>query len=226
MSLKYIYDMNAVNFLSKASQSELKNRYHAALLENGEDGKPIWDEKMAKWCTNQIKIFFPICGGKFVCGIEKFDIKKDFWFGYSSCGQGPEWEECMESVNNCYKNLADYFMSENLSAIDKAISDLNIMIENNNTVYDSLRCPWEAYHAPHYYRETEDNAAHTVTFLHFARIIEDAKYCRGEKMTVEDLIIYRDAYIAFRDIVKKQLETYLKKYGTSKLTVDSYWIDR
>ena len=208
--------MTNANFLSIAEQNNLKESYKAGLAD-------IWNADMVKFCLNDVDIYVPICGGKHIIGISKETIKKDFYFGYSSCGQGPDWDTCMNDVDNARKDIVNQFIYENTAIIDDNIKTIKDIIESGNDVVDSLKCPYTAYCTTQYYGESSDNVVSSLQIVHYSR--EQLADSGATKMTIEDLKTYLAALEEHKARILKKLNTYIKKYGTSKLRIHTYWID-
>lgn len=138
--------------------------------------------------------------GGFLC-IGKPSIENKFCFA----DEGPEYE-FYKSLNN-ENNLRKYFLSENLSDLDnkiKALKDENrpIWVTAPECRYKNvyLRLRWGGY-----FEQEEQSAAHELTKAERREILA--------------------AYTEARESFNKRLQSYLKKYGTSKLHIWSYWRD-
>lgn len=196
----------------KASQNELKDRFVVGLEEVY--GK---DSKMVNWCLKQIAYLVPICSGKYIIELSKPSIETEFWFGESDMGQGPSHEENTSTMKHVRSNIVDYFINKNLSSIDDMIDKIKAII--NDTTY-SLK----AKHYINYYKSSDDSPIHGF-------VIENINYgyssVNGETWDVEkkDLKTILEAYQLLKKDFKNRLETYIKKYGTRKMYVHSYWMD-
>ena len=174
----------------------------------------VWktDEDMISYCVKHTQSLIKLSTGQ-LFATELPDIKKEFCFGYSSCGQGPTWEECQQKKAEFLKNYAEHFKEENLCGFDSYIEQLD---------KDSYR---EPYLVSRYYRET---GANIVTVSWIGEFDFDCGHARKEDCTPlsdVDKEAIKSVYIADKAAMEKRLDTYLKKYGTSKLRSWTYWID-
>lgn len=201
------------HLFKKNYQNELKVRYEEGLHD-------VWkkDSKMIAWEMKQIAYLIPICGGKFIIELSKPKIENEFWFGESDMGQGLSHEENAKRMTRVNSNIIDYFIEKNLEDIEDTITKLHNIIDGK-----SLNL--KPKHYIYYYSCPKDSPIHGFT-------IENTNYAwsgvNGETWDVEkkDLKNILDAYILLKQDFEKRLETYIKKYGTSKMHVRSYWIDR
>lgn len=192
----------------KANQKILAERYREGLI-------PVWkgDEHMINWCVKHVALFVPICNGKYILSIDKCGIEKDFCFGYSSCGQGPTFEENNKNMENVRANLIKYFLDKNLAPI-------NNMIESLEDILNDKSCTRIMHHV-HYYSAPDDSPVHDFGLYRYYDIPTDGSI----PMEKEDIQILLDGYKIFKQMFEKKLETYVKKYDLRKVRVRSYWID-
>ena len=103
--------------------------------------------------------------------------------------------------------MAQYFLDENLSGADKLIEKLEnkdkraFIVKNN---YPAGTCE---IRIPYYYCDEEELAA------------------SNRELTMDERRMVADAYRWEREKFKARLNTYLKRYGVSKLHIWSYWAD-
>lgn len=160
-------------------------------------------QDMIDYCMKQAEIVVSIRGMLFP--IEKRKVEKRFCFGYSDCGQGPEYLDAIRSADNA-RNNADYFKGQNLnyykSWIEKLDSTDAIALCESYGKHSPIRSLtafdwWEAL-----------SCRRDVYFL------TDA-----ERQTV------REAFEQAMKAQEKKLDAYLKRYGTSKVKAWTYWLD-
>ena len=201
-----------VDFFSKEFQNELKVKYEEAC-------KDVWgkDTKMVDYEMKNIVCLIPICDGKSVICLNKPTIEKEFWFGESDMGQGPSHEDNCKRMNYVHLTLKDYFMNENLSKVDDMINKIKDAI-NDKSCYVPKRFAY-------YYKCPDD---HFIQSFGFENPYNGYRICTGNsyELSKNDLKIILEGYKFYREKFVKRLESYLKKYGTSKMSVRSYWIDR
>ena len=184
------------------------------LEEYTQELKKVWktDEDMIRFCINNTQSLIKLSTGQLFV-TDRLDIKKEFCFGYSSCGQGPSWDECMQNQADFRQNEADRFKEENLCGFDHYIQQLDS---------DGVRRP---YLTSRYYQEF---GANIVVLTWISEFDFDCGHARRDdcKLLEDcDKAAIKSAYIADKAAMEKRLDSYLKKYGTSKLKVWSYWID-
>lgn len=211
--------MANANFLSKENQLKLREAYAVALNE-------IFKGGMQNYILNNIAYFVPVNNGKGIATIRKEDIKKDFWCGYSDCGQGQSYDECNEQVDSIRKNLEQAFMSENLEGREKRAMNLEYLICTDNKILDSSECRYVCYIAPNYTSSPADCLVVNMNFVHWYDEIEGRLRVNNPiKATREDLENYLLAYNQYTEDFTKRLKTYFKRFR-DKISVHTYWIDR
>ena len=135
--------------------------------------------------------------------LEKSKIENHFCFQ----GEGPEYEFYKTLVDDEEK-MKEYFVFENLEGIEKKIKQIQ---EKKDDII--------------FVRHYQDRAICDV----FVSYEYDRFYghSTAEKYipTDDDRKNIINALIYQRDQFKKRLETYLKKYGTSKIKTWTYWAD-
>ena len=198
----------------KDFQNFLKNKYKNSLINIYNN-----DDKMIKYAMNKIAYLIPICYGKHIICIEKPSLKKDFYFGYSDIGQGLSYEENNKVMDEFKKNLEQNFRESNLSNIDSMINDLVSIKDNKSST--------KIMHYVKYYSDKDsfdDSVIHDFGFDDPWR----GKSFSGEgrELNVNDIKTLIYGYEYLKEYMNKKIDAYIKKYGTSKLHVSSYWIDR
>lgn len=199
------------NIFGKKMQSVYKAIYAEGIKESWKD------EHMQEYCIKCNCLFVPFRANTIIVGLEKPYIQKDFWFGYSDFGQGPTFDECNNAEDNARRNAIDYFMKSNLKPIDNDIKKITELIENKNFSY------YNYYFNKHYYSESETNPVSTIVY--FDKWQDREKYEKNF-LTAEELKLYLEALKEYRNMFIKRLNTYLKRFGVSKLHFGTYWMDR
>ena len=158
-------------------------------------------------------------GGYFV--VEKSRMETHFCFGYSTDYTGHEQSDA-ERARSAFARSGEAFKRENLRALDETIAGLEA------GKMDWMRLP--VLRRESYCAESEPLNVWNLRWPQLSSLLEqygpmtDAQI--AEKcVSVEDKEIILGAYRAEREDFSKRLDTYLKKYGTSKLHTWTYWRD-
>lgn len=195
----------------KDYQNKLKVKYSEALNKIYKD-----DIRGHKYAMNSIAFLIPICDGKYIISLDKKHIETEFYFGESDIGQGPSPEENAKIVDNVRKNLADYFINRNIRETDSMIETLEKIIEGK-----SSRKP---LHYRNYWNSPKDSIIHEFCLSEIWG--GSPVSCETFDLDIEDVKIILYGYKMFREFQLNKLNSYLKRYGTSKLHTRTYWIDR
>lgn len=171
-------------------------------------------DKMVNYCMNKIANIIELSNNTIII-IDKPTIKKSFCFGYGFCGISTEEEE-----NNAYKMSQvaktnhDYFMQENLKHINEKIEE----IKNSYKVYIFNQ----------YYRQSKNNILRTYNCIKYVTEEEDLlsnNYENVEEISETDKLKIIEGLEQVKKDFIKRLETYLKKYGLSKIRSWTYLSD-
>ncbi|MCM1577066.1 MAG: antirestriction protein ArdA [Bacteroides sp.] len=124
--------------------------------------------------------------------------------------EGPDYENYLY-VHKSEERLKEYFLSENLSDYDEKIKDICdneqiAYIENTGSGYGFVRIAEPYYYHRHLEMVRGNNELVILTENDRKKILAVLKEERAK--------------------FEKRLNTYLKKYGTSKLHTWTYWADR
>lgn len=186
-----------------------KNNYKAMIFKRWED------DEMRDYClkSTQEAVEFDGCFYE----IEKPRIETSFCFGYGFCGMSTdEQEERAWNMVDRAKSDASYFISENLKDLTQRIEKLE---KEGATVYVKLY--------------PDNFEAVCDVFTGDLPKNENGKYIsyqgwRNEydrKATPQEAAELLDAFKRVKESFTKRLNTYLKKYGLSKVTAWSYLSD-
>lgn len=173
----------------------------------------IWgrDQRMVDFCMNRIQRAVTLSNGDLVV-IEKQHIKKDFCFGHGWCGvSSDEEEEQADKMAEIASTDIQYFIKQNTEGFSP-------FDREKSYTWKHL----EPFAFIHYYGGQK---------LMEVRLMD----AYGDKAEIERLHAYklsdkdaaglRQAYEEERGRHIKRLETYLKKYGLTKLHVWTYLVD-
>ena len=179
-----------------------------AEIERIENGNKKWVDYHDKETARCVKF-----ENGMIYAIEKPRIETQFCFGYGFCGISTEEEENRaDGMARYAKEKPDYFLEYNLEKFDKMAKNLE---EYGDNVYAApMRSNTEKWVYIRIYRGWWD--------------FEDEFQSVKEKMvklSPADVEQLKKAYELERKAFEKRLNSYLKKYGTSKLRTWSYLSD-
>ena len=143
--------------------------------------------------------------------IEKPTIRTKFCFGYSDIGQGATFDEAVACREYASKDVA-YFMEENL----EPLNDWIVALKEN-----------ECYIAKHYYSSPDDTKIKGLVCFRYSEYeqMSEARKSQYRKLTEDDKARLIEGYEqVFADFVKR-LQSYLRRYGLSKIDTWTYWLD-
>lgn len=216
--------MNKTDFLNKTNQNILREMYKDAcskywVRKDRRTGAVSVDEKMIKYLLGDADVFVPLADGTII-EFSKPRIDKDFWVGYSDCGQGITYDEANSTIDAIHNNFAEYFKSENMRGIDQFIEEAIAAKDNiaHNYTFDiAVVCGrWNG--------QADDSPLREVCV---GVNLNDHPLEPGCRVaTIDDMERIIAALEQRKANFEKRLNTYLKRYGTSKLHVGRYWVDR
>ena len=141
---------------------------------------------------------------------KKQELEKSFCFGYSDFGQGMTEEEAYEKCSNFGEKE---FKDENLARFDRKYEDELEQLGRYEDV--TLRCTERTDHAYTVCdvqdKFTTPDPEHELTLKG-----EDADKFREE---------YKNTVASLRAAFEKKIDSYLKRYGVSKIRKWTYWVD-
>lgn len=186
------------------------NKNDKAMLAN--EFNKVWhgDEKMVDYCTKQT-VAYAVIRDKII-PVDSVSIQKNFCFGYSDSKYNTDDFDRANAMAARAAKDVNYFLRANYrhAGYGYRICQIN----NNRTI---------AYMMPHYTGQDEDCKIYCINFVSVwdrNRIPEGAI-----ELTKEDLINYKKALVDAIKQFTKRLNTYLKKFGMSKVNTWSYWQD-
>lgn len=192
------------------SQKELKQQYAEILAAD------VWhkDQKMIDYCVKKAALIVELTNGDIVA-IEKPEIKKNFCFGYSlSRYDTDDFDRANEMAEHASKSTK-YFLGENLKDIDNMIERLEGKCSD---YYCRSR---QFYLVIGYTGQPEDSKFKQLTY----RNKFDEESAGMTVLEGENLRRVIEGYKEVRAAFVKRLNTYLKRYGLSKVNTWSYWRD-
>lgn len=198
------------------TQKELKELYKEEL-------KKVWgsDSKMVDYCIKKVAYVIEHSGKLYE--IEKPNIKKDFCFGYGFNGGSTEEEETNAfNMEEWAKTKTDYFIEENLKDVDSWLKNLNDILENMRLNWAEGSHPiWMIGTDEHYYKQPSDCLLSSYSVVDTHKGIFNGELCFDTEL-LGKLI---EGYETVKADFVKRLNTYLKRYGLSKLNTWTYLRD-
>lgn len=190
----------------KAKQNELKSEYRSLLI------KDVWgaNRKMVDHCMKQISRVVELDAGLIV--IEKPRIKTKFCFGYHlSRFNDDDYDRATDAAKYARESV-EYFKRENLREEIRVLEALKD---------DDLKL----YSRKHYCSSPLGSRCRALVSR---ETWEDLKpYEQDDFIPITDEereSIIREHEIALADF-EKRLDSYLKRYGLSKVDTWTYWMD-
>lgn len=198
------------------AQSELRGRYMAIICTEVWPGSTSMQKYMDKNFNYAVEL-----ENDDIYVIDKPSIKKDFCFGYGYCGMSTlEDDRRAARVAEHARTSEDYFIEENLKEINDRIKRLEEAKEGK----------YVGYKYCNYTGQPNGSKLKAYTLCYSWEGPEDEPY-KWERLTDVEKLTEKeiDALIHGYEIVKseftKRLNTYLKRYGLSKLNVWTYLRD-
>lgn len=198
------------------TQKELKDLYMEIIKAE------VWPKspKMQEFARKQVGYIIELSNGKIIC-VDKPSIKKDFCFGYGMYLRSTDEEEDIAfSMAQKAKTDPSYFLEQNLQ-------NFNLRIEQLRSVVDWKK---EVYIFANYCGQPADSSlvSYTITDIFEGPKLRPECWKRYEglqKLGDEDIQRIINGLEEAKKAFEKRLNTYLKKYGLSKLNVWTYLVD-
>lgn len=191
----------------REEQTSLRAEFLAE-IERIEHGCQKWVEYHDKETARLVKF-----ENGTIYAIEKPRIETSFCFGYGYCGiSTDEDEERAAGMARYTREKPDYFLEENLKKFDDMLKRLE---ENGDSVYAApMRDNTEKWVYIRVYRGLWD-------YENEFKNVREKMF----KLSPADVEQLKTAYRLERVAFEKRLNSYLKRYGTSKLNVWTYLSD-
>lgn len=188
------------------TQKELKAEYERILA------REVWPRSphMVEYCVKEAAHIVELTDGSIVV-IEKPSIKKDFCFGYRDSRYDTEEYDAANAMAAHASRSEEYFLAENLRAIDEVIAHLEGTTQNS----------WDYYVCIRYYAQPESSKLKTLREFYW----HDEGSQKYPKLEGENRGRVLEGYKAVRASFEKRLHAYLKRYGMSHVKTWSYWAD-
>lgn len=197
------------------TQKELKTVYTEEL-------KKAWDtDEMVKHCSKSTAFVIEHDGALY--GIEKPRIATRFCFGYGINGiSDSEQEQEAETLAEIAQKSADYFINQNLKIIDEWIERLKEILEGMEENRDEWSYPrYMIETGKKYTGQQEDCKLRYYSIVNTFNEVVHGEICEDTELVKKLLAGYEKVRADFI----KRLNTYLKRYGLSKVKTWSYLRD-
>lgn len=171
--------------------------------------------------------------GNYIIAMDKSSITTDFCFGYGYCGvSDSEDEKRASDMVNVANTRQDYFLSKNLENYDREIKTIKLIIarltdklDYNKISYDEQRLSQERYFFTNSWLEKVNS---NIKDIDISNMYDDNyKHLQETKQefTLDDYKVYEQVLETEKAKFVKRLNTYLKRYGLSKVNSWSYLVD-
>lgn len=197
------------------TQKELKALYTEEL-------KKAWsNEKMVKHCSKSTAYVIEHNGELY--GIEKPRIETHFCFSYGYCGMTtPEDEDRADRMADHARNSEEYFIKKNLKDIDRWIKNLSEILKEMGYNWAEGNHPqYMIATGKHYYGQTEDCILRYYSIVNTFDGRNQGDICNDAELVEKLIAGYEEVK---KDFIKR-LNTYLKRYGLSKVKSWSFLSD-
>lgn len=198
------------------TQKELKEMYMNIIKTE------VWeDEHMQNFAKKKCAYVVQFSNGD-IADIEKPSIKKDFCFGAGSYGTCTNEEmKDAENMAALARKSEQYFKEQNLKKIDSDIEDLEKCLSS----YE-----YECYTYTHYMGQPDNSKlkAFAVVRTGYNPEFTPMRWinCKDiKKLGADDIQKIIDGFKEVRKAFEKRINTYLKRYGTTKVNSWSYICD-
>jgi len=185
----------------KENQTKLKAEYKVYLAD-------VWkDQKMIDHCAGEADVVVKF-RDNYLVEVEKESIETNFCFGYGWCGVSDEDDyRGAQGMAEHARTSEQYFISENLKGLDRMLREI---ADKDNVLYFQ----------DHYYSQKN----HVLKHIIFKSPWDKAEPGL-EKLTDAERKLYAEAVQVEKDRFTKRLNTYLKRFGLSKVRSWSYLVD-
>jgi hypothetical protein len=202
----------------KARQAELAAIYKDALVK-------LWgeDDSTMKWCVKNVYWYVELPNGMFI-PISKQNIETRFCFGYSDWYPQFGYDDACKEADNARKSEA-HFIHENMKHYEDILDHLIGDTRFTNVPYLRVK----------YWRLPDDSNIRElcwssqcydgdVYWYKQGQIVENEGH-KDYVPTNEELNLIIDGVKIAMQMHRKRINTYLKKYGLTKVHAWTYWMD-
>lgn len=190
-----------------------EKNYDALLTEM----RKVWgsDQSMIDYCIRSTSQCVVLSDGKMMVKFEQPRIEKDFCFGYSTCGQGMEYDEARDVERNCNDHIEEYFMAHNRrkSGYDE---DIEALQDGDRKLYLGIR-----------YNRGELLMSYVCVEpcdIDRGQLFCNSKLVLSEHQE-EDKALLIGAIRMEQQKHEKRLRQWWRRYGAEKCRTWTYWVD-
>ena len=188
-------------------KKELKERYKELVGAYWKKDPKMVDYLMKRYC-----VLFEIDGG--IAEIDKPSIKTNFCFGYHLNKYDTESFDDAKDMASYARKSVEYFKNENLRVFNDWIDELTKVKEKMTS---TVVCVSSRYCGI-------SSGLKGICFM--KRWDLDEPYnAKWRELTAEEIDVVIEAYKKAKELFEKRLNTYLKRYGLSKVETWTYWAD-
>lgn len=202
------------------TQKELKEKYMEIIKTE------VWinNPKMQEFARKNIGYIVELSNGKIIC-LEKPQIEKDFCFGYGLYGLSDDegMERASKLVDKAETDMK-YFKDANLCEINRRIERLQEILIHSDI--------YEVWTKPVYYGQPDNSSLVGYRILEYSDSPDrnaDEPNGKGpngmERIYRADIECILDGLVENKTLFEKRLNTYLKRYGLSKVNAWTYLRD-
>ena len=218
---KYIYDLNFKN--KKETHKKVQTKTLKTQLKFNDAKNEFLqvnnlDEKSYEAKNYEYALKFD---NNFLC-FRKPDIKISFCFGYGQ--NGITIEDDIDRAYGQQRNMEtsqQAFINANLEALNKSIKDIETFI--SQWIDKEEKCFSSRYNKIFICKNSYNHLAYLAWSWDYDNIRDKEMIIR--EATKEDLLLIIEVYKQQIENFKKRLNTYLKRYGLSKLRTWTYLVD-
>ena len=222
--MQYIYKLNfgSKKQVHKNAQPKITKTTKAPLKFNDAKNEFLQVNNFDVKCFDARYYEYLLKFGDCFLGFEKPSIQTRFCFGYGQ--NGISTDEDYEGARSQERNMEtnkQAFINANLEGLNKSIEDIETFIsqwKDKEEKFFSSR-----YNKIFICKNSCDHLAYLTWSWDYDNIRNKDMIIR--EATKEDLLLIIEVYKQQIENFKKRLNTYLKRYGLSKLTTWTYLVD-
>lgn len=190
------------------AQKELKEIYKKDMENYWKTRRGDTDTKMVDYCTKKAAYIVELTNDHYYV-IDKPSIEKDFCFGYGYCGVSTE-EDYQDAAGMAAhaRTSEKYFIDQNMQQLTEIMEDLK------DDRYKILK-------RQHYLGQQESCKLISLDWVHWY----DAPETSDNALTPEEIQAILAGYEEVKKQFTKRLNSYLKRYGLTKVNSWTYLSD-
>lgn len=222
--MQYIYKLNfgGKKQTHKNAQTKITKTTKAPLKFNDAKTEYLQVNNFDAKCFDARYYEYLLKFGDCFLGFEKPSIQTRFCFGYGQ--NGISTEKDYESARSQERNMEtnqQTFINANLEDLNKSIKKIETFI--SQWINKEEKCFSSRYNKIFICKNSYEHKAYLTWSWDYENIRDKEMIIR--EATKEDLLLIIEVYKQQIENFKKRLNTYLKRYGLSKLTTWTYLVD-